>query len=83
VECESRALNLSLQAWSKLLKKTTHPQPRYDVLIGFNYGKDNKRHEAGEKNVALPETVAQNLLSHIPPAVSLSASPKSSPEGVN
>jgi hypothetical protein len=58
-------------------------QPLYTVLIGFNYGKDNKRHEAGERSISLPAKVAANLLALDTPAISLQPQDETSqPEGV-
>jgi hypothetical protein len=62
-----------------MMKK--QPQARYSVLIGFNYGKDNRRHEAGEQNITLPAVVALQLLAHNPPVIAENPSP--SPEGAH
>jgi hypothetical protein len=48
--------------------KTKQPAERFLVLTGFNYGRDNKRHEVGEI-VPLPAGVAAALLACEPPAV--------------
>jgi hypothetical protein len=51
------------------MKKSGAPAPElYEVLTGFNYGRDNRRHEPGEV-VELPARVADALLKHDPPAV--------------
>ncbi len=51
--------------------KTPSPQPQpkqYQVLVGFNYGAHDRRHEIGEI-VSLPSEVADLLLAHTPPAI--------------
>lgn len=48
----------------------TNPQPAYRVLIGFNYGTPEQRHEPGDIMTELPAAVAAELLTHNPPAIS-------------
>jgi hypothetical protein len=55
-------------------------QPLYTILIGFNYGRDGKRHEAGERNVHLPAKVAHDLLNQNPPVIALQPAASTSSE---
>jgi hypothetical protein len=49
-------------------KSKAEPAEKYLVLIGFNYGHDNKRHEPGDV-VTLPLAVAETLLGLEQPAI--------------